>query len=206
MTISRDIELRSTNKSILLRPPKLEDAELIHEAVLASIPELTPWMEWCNEDYSIEVPKAWIKAQPESWENDANYQFAVIDRTTMEILGGCGLNHINRYYRMSNLGYWIRSDRTKEGIATEVTHLLAQFGFDHLGIRRIEIVTDLEKWASRKVAEKAGATYEGILRKRVRNGEKNVDAAMYALGRGWPATRRGPNPPVIMALIRVSVF
>ncbi len=181
MTISMDIQLTSARLNILLRPPNLEDAEGMHEAVLASIPELRPWMEWCNEDYSIEVPGAFIKAQPESWENDTNYQFTIIDRETNQVLGGCGLNHINRYYRMANLGYWVRSDRTREGIATEATRLLAQFGFGQLGLRRIEIVTAVDNWASRKVAEKAGATFEAVLRKRMRKGEINMDAAMYAL-------------------------
>lgn len=181
MTIPRDIQLTSTSLNIILRPPNLEDVQAFHEAVLASIPELRPWMEWCNENYSIEVPIAFIKAQPESWENDTNYQFAVIDSETQEILGACGLNHINRYYKMANLGYWVRSDRTKEGIATEAARLVAQFGFEQLGLRRIEIVTSMDNRASRKVAEKAGATFEAILRKRMRQGEDNIDAAMHSL-------------------------
>ena len=181
MTISRDIQLTSTTKDILLRPPKPEDSQAIHEAVLVSIPELRPWMEWANEDYSIEVPIAFIEALPESWENDSNYQFTIFDSVTGLVLGGGGLNQINRYYRMANLGYWIRSDRTKEGIATEATRLIAQFGFEQLGLLRIEIVTGVENLASRKVAEKAGATFEAILRKRIRKGKINIDAAMYSL-------------------------
>lgn len=181
MIIPRDVEIHSASKNILLRPPKPEDAQGFHEAVLVSIPELSPWMEWINDDYSIEVPIAFIKDQPESWANDANYQFAVIDSNTGDILGGCGLNQINRYYRMANLGYWIRSDRTKSGIATEAARLVARFGFEELGLLRIEIVTGVENWASRKVAEKAGATFECILRDRMRNGETNIDAAMHSL-------------------------
>ena len=181
MTISRDIQLTSPNLNILLRPPRPEDAELIHDAVLVSLPELKPWMEWVNEDYSIEVPIAFIEAQPDSWENDTNYQFTIFDRGTGLVLGGGGLNQINRFYRMANLGYWIRSDRTQEGIATEATRLIAKFGFEQLGLLRIEIVTGVENWASRKVAEKAGATFEAILRKRMRNGEINRDAAMHSL-------------------------
>jgi RimJ/RimL family protein N-acetyltransferase len=181
MTISRDIQLTSNRLNMLLRPPVLDDALSLHEAILVSLTELRPWMVWANEDYSIEVPTEWIMAQPESWENDTSYEFVAVDRNTQEILGGCGLNHINRAYLMANLGYWIRTDRTKEGIASEVTRLLANFGFKELGLRRIEIVTDLENKASQRVAEKAGASYEGILRNRIKSGEINSDAAMYSL-------------------------
>ena len=66
-------------------------------------------------------------------------------------------------------------------MATEATILLATFGFKELGLRRIEIVTDIENKASRRVAEKAGAQFEGILRKRLKFGDRNIDAAMYSL-------------------------
>jgi RimJ/RimL family protein N-acetyltransferase len=181
MTISRDIKLTSLNLKILLRPPRIEDVERLHNAVLVSLPELRPWMDWANEDYSIDVPRAFIEAQPESWENDTNYQFSIFDRDNGEVLGGGGLNHINRYYRMANLGYWIRSDRTKEGIATEATRLIAKFGFEQLGLKRIEIVTAVDNVASRRVAEKSGATFEAILRKRMKLGGVNIDAAMHSL-------------------------
>jgi RimJ/RimL family protein N-acetyltransferase len=181
MTISRNIQLTSTLLNITLRPPKMDDVERIHEAVLVSIPQLRPWMEWCDENYSIEVPNAFVKAQPESWANDTNYQFTIIDREIDQVLGGGGLNHINRYYRMANLGYWIRSDRTKEGFATEATRLIAKFGFEQLGLKRIEIVTAVDNIASRRVAEKSGATFEAILRNRMKLQGVNIDAAMHSL-------------------------
>ena len=159
----------------------MDDVERIHEAILVSIPQLKPWMEWCDENYSIEVPIAFVKAQPESWANGTNYQFTIIDREVDQILGGGGLNHINRYYRMANLGYWIRSDRTKEGFATEATRLIAKFGFEQLGLKRIEIVTAVENIASRRVAEKSGATFEAILRNRMKLQGVNIDAAMHSL-------------------------
>jgi len=51
---------------MLLRPPVMADAEFFFEAVQVSIPELSPWMEWCNESYSIDLIIEWIKYQPES--------------------------------------------------------------------------------------------------------------------------------------------
>jgi hypothetical protein len=66
-------------------------------------------------------------------------------------------------------------------VATEAAILVAQFGFQELGLRRVEIVTGVENSASRRVAEKASAHFEGILRRRIKLGDRNIDAAMYSL-------------------------
>jgi len=181
MGISRNIELKSEKGQIILRPPMMEDAENICDAVQVSKPELMPWMDWCRPDFSIEVPLEWLKNQPQDWEQGNNYQFVIIDIESHQFLGGCGINHINQYYLIANLGYWVRSDRHGEGIATEATKLIALFGFQHIGLRRIELVTGVENWASRRVAEKAGGRFEGILRRRLKLGDKNIDAAMHSL-------------------------
>ncbi len=181
MSISRNVELKSVNGQIILRPPELEDAENIYNAVEVSRAELTSWMDWCRPDFSIDVPLEWIKRQPQDWEQGKNYQFIIIDNATQLFMGCCGINHINQYYLLGNLGYWVRSDRHGEGIATEATKLVALFGFQQLGLRRIEIITGEENWASRRVTEKVGAIYEGILRKRLKLGDKNIDAAMHSL-------------------------
>ena len=181
MRISRSFVLKSADGNIILRPPKMEDAEGINSAILVSKTELMPWMDWCTPDYSIQVPIDWIKRQPTDWGKGKNYQFLIIDNQSRQYLGGCGINHINQYYLLANLGYWVRSDRHGEGIATEATKMLAKFGFEQLGLRRIEIVTGEENLPSRRVAEKAGAVFEGILRKRLKLGDKNIDAAMHSL-------------------------
>src|SRR3990172_4536404 len=96
-------------------------------------------------------------------------------------LGGCGLNGIGEY-KFANLGYWVRTSRTKQGVATAATLLLARFGFDELKLNRIEIVVATGNYASQRVAEKAGATREGVLRNRlILKGKPVVDAVMFSL-------------------------
>jgi RimJ/RimL family protein N-acetyltransferase len=50
-----------------------------------------------------------------------------------------------------------------------------------LGLHRIEIVVAVGNRASQRVAEKVDATYEVVLRHRLRLGETPVDAHMYSL-------------------------
>ena len=177
----RNIELKHIDEQILLRPPEMKDGSAIYEAVLVSKDDLMPWMDWCRSDYSTEITLEWLRKRPSEWEDGENYQFAIFDAISNQFLGSCGINHINRYYLIANLGYWIRSDRLGEGVATKAAMLVSQFGFHKLGLRRIEIVTGVENKASRRVAEKTGAHFEGILRKRLKLGDRNIDAAMYSL-------------------------
>ena len=177
----RNIELKHSDEQIILRPPEMKDCSSIYEAVLVSKDDLMPWMDWCQSDYSIEITLEWLRNRPSEWEDGKNYQFAIFDAISNQFLGSCGINHINRYYLLANLGYWIRSDRVGEGVATKAAILVAQFGFHELDLRRIEIVTGVENKASRRVAEKTSAQFEGILRKRLKLEDRNIDAAMYSL-------------------------
>lgn len=181
MNPSRDVQLTFSNGRVLLRPPRMDHDRVIYEAVLASFDELMPWMAWCDEDYSIDVTREWLQGLPGQWEQGINYQFGIFDARSDEFLGVCGLNHFNWQYCLANLGYWVRSDRTGEGIATDAARRVARFGLEALGLARIEIVVAVSNAASRRVAEKAGARFEGILRSRIRLARTNLDAAMYSL-------------------------
>ncbi len=178
---TRNIELSSKTERLVLRPPELKDVSAVYEAVIVSVEELSKWTEWGKHDPSIDNVMEYLRNLPKLWKEDKYYQFGIFDTIRGEYMGECGLNHINQSHRLANLAYWVRSDRTGEGVASEASRLVAEFGFRELGLYRIEIVTVVENRASRRVAEKVGAHFEGILRRRLKVGEKNVDAVMYSL-------------------------
>ena len=100
---------------------------------------------------------------------------------TTEPCWAVALNDINRTHNFANLGYWVRSSCTGHGIATAAARLVAKFGFQKLGLSRIEIVVALGNKASQRVAEKSGATREGIERNRHVVQDKVYDAVMFSL-------------------------
>ncbi|SRR5581483_9704700 len=177
------MEAELTDGSILIRTYRDTDAPLLYEAVRESIPEVSKWLPWCHENYSITESRAFISARELPSQGDEWYSFAVVDRESGKFLGGVGLNFINRVHQIANLGYWVRSSATKLGVATAATRLAARFGFEQLGLHRIEIVAAVGNLASQRVAEKAGATREGVLRKRLLINNESHDAVMYSLVR-----------------------
>ena len=163
-----------------LRPYRASDAYSVYEAVRESVSELSIWMSWCHPGYSIEETEAWIESQSDKWKKGTEYNFAIsYDRDPL-YLGGCGLNVIDRDCGVANLGYWVRTSQTNRGIATAATLLLAQFAFDELKLNRVELTVAVDNQASLRVADKAGATEEGILRNRGVKNDGPSDAVVFS--------------------------
>lgn len=63
--------------------------------------------------------------------------------------------------RGGHIGYWIDQEFANRGYTTRAIEILTRFGFDQLGLHRIEINIRPENAPSRRVAEKAGYLLEG---------------------------------------------
>jgi RimJ/RimL family protein N-acetyltransferase len=174
-------EVQLKNSFLTLRQNKSVDVLQSYLAIQESIQELSPFMPWCHADYSIEDQKTWIELCTKNWDERNEFNFAITDSRDGTYLGGCGLNHINLIDQIANLGYWVRSNQVNRGIATAATLLLAQFGFNELKLNRIEIVVAVENKASQRVAEKAGALKEGVMRNRLFLHNKAHDAVIFSL-------------------------
>jgi ribosomal-protein-serine acetyltransferase len=166
---------------ITLRPYDLKNATEIFHAIKESIEEMSPWLPFAHEGYSIKETRDYLKRRPGEWEKGIAYDFGIYDAKDGTMLGGCGLNNIDKENRRANLGYWVRTSRTGQGVATAATLLLAKWGFEVLKLTRIEILVATDNGRSLRVAEKAGARREGTLRSRIKIYEKMHDAVMHSL-------------------------
>jgi RimJ/RimL family protein N-acetyltransferase len=170
---------------ILVRPLELTDEQSLFEAVRESIPEVSPWLGWCHENYSIEETREFLRLRAGKAQGDEWYSFGVFHRHNGgRLLGGVGLNFINRVHQFGNLGYWVRTSAAGKGVASKAARLAARFGFEQLGLHRIEILAAVPNVASQRVAEKIGAVREGVLRQRLLIGGLPQDAVMFSLVRG----------------------
>ena len=81
-----------------------------------------------------------------------------------EVVGSAGLYRAAHDAAVASLGYWVGARARGRGVATAATRLLCEFGFGVLALRRVEITAPIASSASRRVAEKAGFTAEGVRR------------------------------------------
>lgn len=161
-----------------IRPYVPEDAEQLVEAVQESIAELLPWAPWCHRGYALSDAKQWLDVQVPAFVASSQFQFAIVDGA--RILGSCGLGQIDNVNRRANLGYWVRSSMARKGIATAAVCAVQDWAFAHTDLIRLEIVVAVGNLASRRVAERAGATFEGVLRKRLILNSETHDAGMFS--------------------------
>lgn len=163
-----------------IRPFREDDVAAHFEAVRESIAEVSRWLPWCHAAYAIDESRAWVRSRPAAWEAGNHYSFVVEDEGG-RFLGSVDINHINRTHHLANLGYWVRTSASRQGVATAAARLGARFAFEALGLHRVEILMEVHNAASRRVAERAGAHFEGTLRHRLDFHGKARDGYLFSL-------------------------
>jgi RimJ/RimL family protein N-acetyltransferase len=165
-----------TDGDLTLRPPTPADAPAIVDGVQASLDALEPWMPWANRRYDETAALDWIHNRVDP----SSVPFVLIDGSG-QFAGSAGLNGIDDLNARANLGYWVRTGATGNGFATRATKLIAAYGIAKMKLHRIEIIMSVENEPSRRVAERAGATYEGVLRGRLLLQGRHHDAHSFAI-------------------------
>ncbi|HEY0198254.1 MAG TPA: GNAT family N-acetyltransferase [Rhodanobacter sp.] len=178
---SASLTLKSDDGEFQIRPWQERDANGLLDAARESLDSVGRWLPWCHADYRLSDATAWIEHCTSAWRAREHFTFAIVDPATEEPIGGIGINQVNRMHRSANLGYWVRQSRQGQGIAASVAKPVARFGFERLGLMRLEIVTLPDNSPSRRTAEKLGARFEAIARQRLWMHEQAMDAAVYAL-------------------------
>jgi len=175
------MEIPLIGNSLVLRPYRDEDAGALYEAVRESMAEMSPWLGWVHKNYSIAESREFIYSRAQAAANAEWYSFGIFAKEQDRLLGGVGLNFINRVHQVGNLGYWVRTSAAGQGIATRAARGMARYGFEQAGLHRIEILAAVPNIASQRVAEKAGAVREAVLRNRLLIDGKSQDAVMFSL-------------------------
>jgi RimJ/RimL family protein N-acetyltransferase len=167
---------------VVIRQHRERDVEASYSAVRESIEELGRWMPWCHPGYSLQDAKEWVSGATARFIERSAFEF-VISNDGGDYLGGCGLSQLRPVDRVANLGYWVRSSQTSQGIATSAAREVAAWAFAQTNLVRLEIVVAVGNVGSQRVAEKVGARREGVLRKRLFLNGRSEDALMFALFR-----------------------
>jgi RimJ/RimL family protein N-acetyltransferase len=166
---------------VVLRPYGPRDAPEVYAAIQESAAETSPWLPELSADLTSGDVREWLAATAALRESGEAYHLAIIDERDQGFLGGCGLTALNRRHLFCNLYYWVRTTRAGQGVGPAAARLAARWGFEQLSLQRVEIVADLANVPSQRVAEKAGATREGVLRHRLRSGGAARPAVMFSL-------------------------
>ncbi len=159
---------RLSTARLTLRPFRRRDAEALEEAVRASLPDLHEWLPWAHLGYGREDAANYIRESGRSWKEERAFDFSIRRQDEPgRHLGNISIWFVSRPFRTGEIGYWVRSDETGTGIATEATARMVKLGFEGLGMHRIVLRIAVGNRASERVAEKLEFTREGVLREEI---------------------------------------
>ena len=108
--------------------------------------------------------------------------FQLIDKTSNQILGGCGYHNWFAEHSRSEIGYDLHDDAYKRnGYMSEALEAIIAYGFTSMNLNRIEACIGPQNIASRKLIEKMNFKQEGILKEHFCSNGIIGDSIIYAL-------------------------
>lgn len=172
---------RLANAKLVIRPFEPADADEFVRAAHESIETVGKWMSWCSRSFTRESALEWFASCEQDCAAGRAFDMGLFCATTGQLLGGAGINQLSPHHRYGNIGYWVRQSRQGCGIARQAVALLRDFGFQQLGLFRLEIVMGVGNTASEAVAIAAGATFECRARNRIFLHGRSIEANIYSL-------------------------
>jgi RimJ/RimL family protein N-acetyltransferase len=173
-----------TDGSTLLRPWRDSDLRAVAEACQDE--EIARWTS-VPDNYGEADARAFLLYRYDALLAGTTAPFAVTSRSD-QLLGSIALMRIDWQHRRGEAGYWLARWGRGQGHATRALRLISGWGFEALGLERIDLYAATGNAASQRVAERAGFVREGVLRAYMQGKDGQQD--MVAFGLLAPEFRR----------------
>lgn len=184
-----DVPERLDTPRLVLRSARPGDGAALHESVQQSRDRLRPWMPWAQDESTPEASECVVRRMHGQFALRQDLPYLLFERLPDGgeglHVGGSGLHRIDWRVPRFEIGYWVRSGFEGQGLVTEAVRALSRMAFDRLRAARVEIRMDANNTASRRVAERAGFTLEGTLRRDTQTPDGTLrDTCVYSRVRG----------------------
>lgn len=147
---------------LILRPLTLDDAPAMFTNWVTD-QEVARYVTWdihTSLEETRELLSLWVK----QYDQPDVYIWGMVIKETGELIGTFAFTGVSDRDQVAELGYAIGKNWWNHGYTTEAGLAILSFGFDQLGLNRIQAVHDVRNPASGRVMEKLGMTYEGTIR------------------------------------------
>jgi len=163
---------------LVLRKITPDDADDIFE--YASDDEVAKYVTW-DTHKSVDDTRNFINFILGRYERDEAGEWGIALKENGKLIGTIGFTAYSVKSRRAEIGYVLSRKYWGQGIMTEAVNLVLKFAFEDMGLNRIESLHVLDNEKSGKVMQKAGMSFEGIIRERIYFKNKFWDAKQYAI-------------------------
>ena len=126
-------------------------------------PEVARHVLW-DAHRSIGDSRAYLRYMLRRYRSHEPASWGIELMETGQIIGTIGFMWVQEDNAAAEVGYSLSRDHWGKGYMTEALRAVIQYGFDVIGLHKVQICVRPSNTPSRKVIEKCGFVYEGNLR------------------------------------------
>ncbi len=144
-------------------------------------PEIVRWTR-VPEPYGEVDAEAYLLERYHSTHAGATAPFAIASSENLDLLlGSISILRLAWEHLRGEVGYWLAPEARGQGHATRALMLISRWGFDALGLERIDLLAATGNLPSQHVAERAGFSREAVLRSYMRGKDERQDMVAFGL-------------------------
>ncbi len=143
--------------------------------------EIVKWTVEIPHPYPKADAARYIRRSLRMWRQGQEFNFAIVPKITGRLIGEVRLLNLDREDRYALLGYWLGVRFWRYNYMTEAAGLALKFGFECLGLHRINAYLFDKNIGSRRVMEKNHMRQEGTFRDAWRRFGQWHDKVYYAI-------------------------
>lgn len=165
-----------TTGRLLLRPIVDSDIDNIFKGL--SHPDI---IKYYGVNYqTLEATKEQMTFYADLVSNETGIWWAVCSLDGKTFYGAGGLNSLSKEHKKAEIGFWLLTDFWGQGIMKEAIPLICNYGFDKLGLHRIEGFVETNNENCKTAITKLGFLHEGTMKDcEIKNG-KFISLDIYA--------------------------
>lgn len=169
----------SLDDHLVLETTSVKFADKLFDVIHNNRAHLSAFLPWVEHMLSIADVREYLQKCEQLEAEDKERSFVILVKDSP--VGRIGLHHINAPNKTASIGYWLDKNVEGRGIISKACKKLIQFGFEEMGLHRIEIKAAVKNLRSQAIPEKLHFKKEGRLREAEFVNNEFIDLFLYSL-------------------------
>ncbi|KWW22602.1 MULTISPECIES: GNAT family protein [Peribacillus] len=166
------------SKRLIMRKVTMKDAEDMF--AYASNREVSRFVTW-DAHGSLSATKDYIQLILQNYEDSHIAPWGIQYKESGKLIGTIDYVSWQVNHHHAEIGYVLAPEYWGKGLMTEAVEKIVAFGFENMNLVRIQARCFVENTGSERVMQKAGMSFEGIIRKGMFVKGEHVDLKLYAI-------------------------
>jgi ribosomal-protein-alanine N-acetyltransferase len=153
-----------TTARLTLRKMSLRDLQDVF--AYGRDPEVSKYTLW-DAHRTVDEARLYLNDVVSAQQQGLPHPWGIVEQATKKVIGTIGYGDVKAEHGRCEVGYVLARPSWGKGYATEALREVLLFGFDEMQMNRIEARCFEANTASARVLEKAGMSFEGLLRQHI---------------------------------------